>query len=43
MYPENGVILPRELPYEDFQKWLVKNRIRDKNMKMEVKGLTIKK
>jgi hypothetical protein len=35
--------LPRELPFEDFQKWLAKNRGRDKDMKVEVKTLTIKK
>jgi hypothetical protein len=40
---EGGMVLPRELTYEDFQKWLVKNRNRDKDMKVEVKNLTIKK
>ena len=36
-------VLPRELPFEDFQKWLAKNRQIDKDMKIEVKNLTIKK
>jgi hypothetical protein len=40
---EGEVALPRELTFEDFQKWLVKNRNRDKDMKVEVKGLIIKK
>jgi hypothetical protein len=43
IHSENDIILPRELPYEDFQKWLVNNRIKDKDMKVEAKGITIKK
>jgi len=35
--------LPRELPFEDFQKWLTNNRSHDKDMRVEVKSLTIKK
>jgi hypothetical protein len=35
--------LPRELPFEEFQKWLTKNRQRDKDLKVEIKSLTIKK
>ncbi|GHT72181.1 hypothetical protein AGMMS50262_00040 [Bacteroidia bacterium] len=31
----------RELSYEEFQRWLAKNRTRDKDMKVEVKGLTV--
>jgi hypothetical protein len=38
-----GEVLPRELPFEDFQKWLAKNKQRDKDMKVEMKGVTIKK
>ena len=34
--------LPRELPFDEFQKWLLKNRQRDKDIKVEVKTLTIK-
>lgn len=39
----NDEILPRQLPFEDFQKWLNKNKARDKDMKVEIKTLTIKK
>lgn len=35
--------LPRELPFEDFQKWLAGNRNKDKDMKVEVKNLIIKR
>jgi len=38
-----GEALPRQLPLADFQQWLAKNRTRDKDMKVEVKGLTITK
>ena len=37
-----GEILPRKLSFENFQKWLTKNKTRDKNMKEERKSLTIK-
>lgn len=37
------LLLPRELPFEKFQKWLTKNRTFDKEMKMEIKSLTIMK
>jgi hypothetical protein len=40
---EGDVVLPRELTFEDFQKWLVKNKNRDNDMKVKVKVLTIKK
>jgi hypothetical protein len=40
---DSKLILPRELPFEDFQKWLAKNRSRDKDMKVETKSLTIRK
>ena len=40
---KEGEALPRELRYSDFQQWLSKNRTRDKDMKVEVKGLTITK
>lgn len=36
-------LLPRELDYEDFQKWLVNCRKRDKEMRVETKYITIKK
>ncbi|MDR1682825.1 MAG: DUF4384 domain-containing protein [Candidatus Symbiothrix sp.] len=39
----NHVELPRELPLVDFQQWLAKNRTRDKDIKVEIKGLTITK
>lgn len=35
--------LPRELSYEDFQKWLVKNRNIDPDMKVEILNVTIEK
>ena len=38
-----GTVLPRELSFSDFQKWLTRNKQRDKDLKEEVKGLTIKK
>ena len=37
------VLLPRELSFDDFQRWLTRSRQRDKNMKVNIKGLTIKK
>jgi len=36
-------LLPRELPFDDFQKWLTKKRVGDKDMRVDIKGLTIKK
>jgi len=36
-------LLPGELPFADFQKWLAKNRQRDKDMQVETKSLTIRK
>jgi len=36
-------VLPRELSFEDFQKWLAKNKTRDKDMIVEVKNLTIRR
>lgn len=35
--------LPRELKYEDFQKWLTKNRTADKDMQVEIKNISVKK
>lgn len=35
--------LPRELSFADFQQWMAKNRTRDKDMKVEIKGLTVTK
>lgn len=35
------LLMPRELPFEDFQKWLTKNRTYDKEMTMEIKSLII--
>jgi len=35
--------LPRELSFEDFQRWLTRNRERDSGMKVNINGLTIKK
>ena len=37
------VVLPRQLPFDDFQKWLHLNRQRDNDMDMQMKILTIKK
>ena len=34
---------PRNLSNTDFQKWLSKNKLRDKDMKVEIKSITIKK
>ena len=36
-------LLPRELPVEEFQEWLAKNRRRDKDMQLIRKSITIKK
>lgn len=33
--------LPRELEFEEFKKWLVKKRASDKEMKVEIKQITI--
>jgi len=38
-----GEALPRQLSLADFQQWLAKNRTRDKDMKVETKGLTVTK
>ena len=35
--------LPRELKYDDFQKWLSKNRTADKGMQVEIKTIVVKK
>ncbi|MDR2466166.1 MAG: DUF4384 domain-containing protein [Prevotellaceae bacterium] len=35
--------LPRELPSADFHEWLLKNRRNDRNMKVEMRSITIKK
>jgi hypothetical protein len=43
IHEESSYVLPREVTFEEFQKWLAKNRGRDKDMKNEVKSLTIKK
>ncbi|MDR1120544.1 MAG: DUF4384 domain-containing protein [Dysgonamonadaceae bacterium] len=43
VHDESARVLPRELPFADFQKWLAKNRQRDRDMKVEVKSLMIKK
>ena len=40
---EGNEALPRELSFEDFQKWRTKNMQRDKDMKVEIKSLMIKK
>lgn len=40
---KNGLLLPRKLLFEDFQKWLTKNRMHDKEMRIEIKDLTITK
>ncbi|MDR1595101.1 MAG: DUF4384 domain-containing protein [Prevotellaceae bacterium] len=40
---DSELVLPRELPFEDFQKWLAKNKTKDKDMKVETKSLMIKK
>lgn len=34
--------LPRELPFEDFQKWLTRSRMRDKTMTVVQKTITLK-
>ena len=36
-------LLPRELPLKDFQNWIANNRQKDKDIKVEIKTLTIKK
>lgn len=35
--------LPRQLAYDDFQKWLSKNRTADKDMQVEIKTITVRK
>lgn len=34
-------ILPRELTFDEFQKWLARNRTHDSNMQLEIKTITI--
>jgi len=38
-----GEMMPRKLSFDDFQKWLTKNRQRDKDMKVVIKSITINK
>jgi hypothetical protein len=40
---EGETVLLPELPFDEFQKWLVKNRTKDKDMKVEIKSITIKR
>jgi hypothetical protein len=40
---EGEIILVPELPFDEFQKWLTKNRTKDKDMKVEIKSITITK
>ena len=35
--------LPRQLPYKDFQRWLLLNRRLDKKMQVVVKGIEVSK
>lgn len=35
--------LPRELSFDDFQKWLSKNRTQDKDMQIDIKTITVEK
>lgn len=39
----NGLTLPRELSYKDFNKWLSKNRLHDAQMTVVMQNITIKK
>ena len=36
-------LLPQELSFEEFQKWLVKGRMRDKEMNVWIENITIRK
>lgn len=36
-----SLLLPRELPFADFQKWLTRNRMKDKEMQVEIRSITI--
>ena len=38
---ENQQELPRILPLDDFRKWLAKNRLRDKDMQVDIRPITI--
>jgi len=40
---ESQYTLPRELSFADFQKWMAKNKQRDKDMKVDIKSLIVKK
>lgn len=40
---QSSGLLPRELPFGDLQKWLAKCRVRDKDMKMVLETINIKK
>lgn len=40
---KGNVGLPRELSFDDFQKWLSKNRTQDKDMQVEIKTISITK
>lgn len=39
----NGLMLPRKLPYADFNKWLSKNCLHDEMMTVVMQNITIKK
>lgn len=38
---KDGQELPRVLPLNDFRKWLAKNRLRDKDMQVDIRPITI--
>jgi hypothetical protein len=40
---ENETVLPRELSFNDFQKWLHQNRIRDRDMEVRMIPVTVTK
>ena len=41
--PADEETLPRQLSFDDFQYWLTRSRLRDRDMKVEIRTITIRK
>ena len=41
--PADQETIPRQLSFDDFQNWLTRNRMRDRDMKVDIRTITIRK
>ena len=41
--PADQETIPRQLPFDDFQNWLTRNRLRDRDMMVDIRTITIRK